>query len=81
MGALAAESSWADDYLTRNLAEIARFVEENAQLEAVRGRDYDGLEASLRDLAGRRELGVEGCEDERVSGRSRVTRCWPAGTE
>ena len=56
----AAEGAWrfsgqkflgADDYLTRNLAEIARFVEENTQLEAVRGRDYDGLEATLRDLA------------------------------
>jgi ATP-dependent helicase/nuclease subunit A len=53
VGALAAESSWPDDYLTRNLADIARFVAENARAEAVRGRDYDGLEASLRDLAGR----------------------------
>ena len=60
VGAIAAESSWADDNLTRNLAEIARFVEENAQLEAVRGRDYDGLEASLRDLAAQKELEAEG---------------------
>ena len=51
LGDLAAKSSWPGDYLTRNLAEIARFVEENTQLEAVRGRDYDGLEATLRDLA------------------------------
>jgi ATP-dependent exoDNAse (exonuclease V) beta subunit len=51
LGSLAVRSSWPDDYLTRNLAEIARFVEENARTEAVRGRDYDGLEALLRDLA------------------------------
>ena len=48
---LAVKSSWSAENLTRNLAEIARFVEENTQLEAVRGRDYDGLEATLRDLA------------------------------
>ena len=51
LGDLAVTSSWNADNLTRNLAEIARFVEENTQLEAVRGRDYDGLEATLRDLA------------------------------
>jgi ATP-dependent exoDNAse (exonuclease V) beta subunit len=50
LGSLAVRSSWPDDYLTRNLAEIARFVEENARTEAVRRRDYDGLEALLRDL-------------------------------
>ena len=47
LGALAAASSWPGDYLARNLAEIARFVEETTRLEAVRGRDYDGLEASF----------------------------------
>ena len=47
---LAAASSWPDDHLTRNLTEIARFVEETARIEAVRGRDYDGLEAELRGL-------------------------------
>src|SRR5262245_28924916 len=51
LGDLAAKSSWSGDYLTRNLVEISRFIEENTQLEAVRGRDYDGLEAALRDLA------------------------------
>ena len=44
-------SSWPGDPLARNLAEIARFVREATRLEAVRGRDYDGLEAELRDLA------------------------------
>ena len=51
LGQLAAASSWADDYLTRNLAEIARFVEETTRIEAVRRRDYDGLEAELRSLS------------------------------
>jgi ATP-dependent helicase/nuclease subunit A len=51
LGSLAAASSWSDDYLARNLAEVARFIEETTRLEAVRGRDYDGLEAELRSLA------------------------------
>ena len=51
LGDLAVTSSWNADNLTRNLAEIAHFVEQNTQLEAVRGRDYDGLEATLRELA------------------------------
>jgi ATP-dependent helicase/nuclease subunit A len=51
VGELASLSSWSDDYLARNLAEIASFVREATRLEAVRGRDYDGLEADLRDLA------------------------------
>jgi ATP-dependent helicase/nuclease subunit A len=51
LGRLAAVSSWADDLLTVNLAEIARFVEEKTRLEAIRGRDYDGIEADLRGLA------------------------------
>lgn len=51
VGELASLSSWSEDYLARNLAEIAHFVREATRLEAVRGRDYDGLEADLRDLA------------------------------
>lgn len=51
LGKLAAASSWPQDLLTLNLAEIARFVAETTRLEALRGRDYDGLEADLRDLA------------------------------
>jgi ATP-dependent exoDNAse (exonuclease V) beta subunit len=50
LGGLAAVSSWSDDNLTRNLAEISRFVEETNRIEVVRGRDYDGLEAELRGL-------------------------------
>lgn len=51
LSALAVKSSSPGHHLTRNLAEISRFIEENTQLETVRGRDYDGLEATLRDLA------------------------------
>ena len=51
VGELASLSSWPDDYLARNLAEIGSFVSEVTRLEAVRGRDYDGLEAELRDLS------------------------------
>jgi superfamily I DNA/RNA helicase len=65
VGSLASKSSWADDYLTCNLAEIARFVEENARVETVRGRDHDGLEALLRDLARARSWGWKGSQRTR----------------
>ena len=51
LGALASRAAWADDYLARNLAEVQRFVAETRQVESIRGRDYDGLEAELRELA------------------------------
>jgi ATP-dependent exoDNAse (exonuclease V) beta subunit len=51
LGALAARSSWPDDNLTRNLAEVSRFIGETTRLEAVRDRDYDGLESDLRTVA------------------------------
>jgi ATP-dependent exoDNAse (exonuclease V) beta subunit len=51
VGALAERAEWRDDYLARNLAEIRNFADDNALREAVRGRDYDGLEAELRELA------------------------------
>jgi len=50
VGRLASTSSWPGDPLARNLSEIALFVREATQLEAVAGRDYDGLEAELREL-------------------------------
>lgn len=60
LGALAAESSKTGDYLARNLVEIGRFVEDATQLEAVHGRDYDGLEAKLRECAGWRSWTYKG---------------------
>jgi hypothetical protein len=35
LGSLAAASSWSDDYLARNLAEVARFIEETTRLETI----------------------------------------------
>ena len=50
VGALAARANSPNDYLARSLAEIQRFVAETDHREAVRPRDYDGLEAALREL-------------------------------
>jgi ATP-dependent exoDNAse (exonuclease V) beta subunit len=48
---LAPKASWPQDYLAQNLGYIKRFADENARLETVRGRDYDGLEAAVADFA------------------------------
>jgi ATP-dependent exoDNAse (exonuclease V) beta subunit len=50
LGELGPKASWRQDRLAQNLCEIKRFVDENARLESIRGRDYDGLEAALGDL-------------------------------
>jgi ATP-dependent helicase/nuclease subunit A len=71
VAALAAESSRPDDHLTRNLREIRRFVDENARAEAVRGRDYDGLEASLRGFARARSWTYLGFRRTRFGALSR----------
>jgi ATP-dependent exoDNAse (exonuclease V) beta subunit len=57
LGALAdlhARADDPDDWLAKNLGEVARFVREHRLREAVRERDYDGLEAGLRELCQRR---------------------------
>jgi ATP-dependent exoDNAse (exonuclease V) beta subunit len=72
VGTLASRSSRPDDYLTRNLAEIARFIEENARAEAVCGRDYDGLEALLRDLGRARSWGWKGAQSTRYGALKRA---------
>jgi ATP-dependent helicase/nuclease subunit A len=71
LGELAAKSSWRDDHLTQNLAEISRFVAEEARLAAVRGRDYDGLEADLRAVARWRSWNRKGAPRTRFGGISR----------
>jgi ATP-dependent helicase/nuclease subunit A len=50
VGALAARAEQRDDWLAKNLEELAHFCRENTLRESVRGRDHDGLEAELRDL-------------------------------
>jgi ATP-dependent helicase/nuclease subunit A len=62
LGELGVKASWPDDYLAKNLCEIKRFIDENARLETVRGRDYDGLEASLGDLARKRSWAWKGAK-------------------
>ena len=71
LGALAARSSWPDDYLTRNLAEISRFIGETTRLEAVRDRDYDGLESDLRAVARWRSWTWKGAQRTTFGNRSR----------
>jgi ATP-dependent exoDNAse (exonuclease V) beta subunit len=51
LGKLGSKASSTQDNLAQNLNEIKRFMDENARLEMVRGRDYDGLEFSLAGLA------------------------------
>ena len=48
---LARQCQWNEDWLQKNVAEVARFIGELDRRELVRDRDYDGLEAELRDLA------------------------------
>jgi ATP-dependent helicase/nuclease subunit A len=62
LGELGPKASWLQDRLAQNLCEIKRFVDENARLETVRGRDYDGLEAALGDLARQRSWGYKGAK-------------------
>ncbi len=50
LGELGPQASWLDDYLAKNLCEIKHFIDENARLERLRGRDHDGLEAAFADL-------------------------------
>ena len=71
LGSLAPRSSWPGDYLTRNLAEISRFVDETTRLEAVRDRDYDGLESDLRAVARWRSWTWKGAPKTTFGNRSR----------
>jgi ATP-dependent exoDNAse (exonuclease V) beta subunit len=71
LGKLAASSSRQYDYLTVNFKDVARFVAENASLESVRGRDYDGLEAALRGLAGLKSWRWKGAKQTRFGPLSR----------
>jgi ATP-dependent exoDNAse (exonuclease V) beta subunit len=51
LAAYVAQADVKDDYLVQNLVHVRRFVSELRAKEAVRhARDYDGLEADLRDL-------------------------------
>jgi len=62
LGELGPKASWLQDRLAQNLCEIKHFIDENARLETVRGRDYDGLEAALGDLARHRSWSYKGAK-------------------
>jgi ATP-dependent exoDNAse (exonuclease V) beta subunit len=50
LGALADKASDKDDWSAKSLAEIGRFMSELSRREAIRGRDYDGVEKELRSV-------------------------------
>jgi ATP-dependent exoDNAse (exonuclease V) beta subunit len=54
VGALSARAQRPEDWAAQSVAEIGRFCDELRRREAVRGRDYDGLEAELYELSRRR---------------------------
>jgi ATP-dependent exoDNAse (exonuclease V) beta subunit len=56
-GVLAKAAVDPDDWLAKNVANVWSFVRDNAAKERVRDRDYDDLEAKLRGLARRRNVG------------------------
>ena len=56
-GALADGAIDPEDWLARNVANVARWVADNTLVERVRGRDHDALEAELRTLARTRRIG------------------------
>ncbi len=57
LGDLAARASREDDYFTRNLAYLARWVHELDLREEIHGREYDYVEAQLRTLVRGRKAG------------------------
>jgi ATP-dependent exoDNAse (exonuclease V) beta subunit len=57
LAALVPRAREPEDWLAKNLTNVARFARENALREGVRGRDCDGLEAELRELARDRRVG------------------------
>jgi ATP-dependent exoDNAse (exonuclease V) beta subunit len=71
VGELGPKTSWLQDRLAQNLCEIKRFIDENARLETVRGRDYDGLEATLGDLARYRSWSYKGAKRTSFGSMSR----------
>jgi len=51
LGALASRAEDKEDWAAKSLAEIARVASEIQRREEIRGRDYDGLEEELKELA------------------------------
>ncbi|MEM7409700.1 MAG: UvrD-helicase domain-containing protein [Myxococcota bacterium] len=57
LAALSERAIDPQDWLAKNLQNVARWVAENRLREAVRGRDHDALEAELRELTRDRRTG------------------------
>src|SRR6185312_16953592 len=55
-----ADGGEPDDWFTKSLQQLARFADEARRREAVRGRDYDGLEAELLGFSRERHWGWKG---------------------
>ena len=76
VASLALMSSWPDDYLARNLAEIARFVEENDPLEArARPRLRRARSGAARSCAAAESWEWKGRAADNRSERCLATRC------
>jgi len=64
--ALSSEALHPQDYLARQVEMLAHWVEDLRHHERVNGRDYDGMEASLRQLRSRRyKWGWKGLQSKR----------------
>jgi ATP-dependent exoDNAse (exonuclease V) beta subunit len=82
LGALASQADDKTDWAAKSLAEIARVASEIARREEIRGRDYDGLEEELRELArpkfwgwkGRGKWFTKGVSREEVLARREATK-------
>ena len=61
-----------DDWLAKCVLEVSRFVSELGRREAIRGRDEDGLEQELRDLAWGRRWTWRGSGREYAPGLART---------
>ncbi len=82
LGALASQADDKTDWAAKSLAEIARVASEIQRREEIRGRDYDGLEEELRELArpkfwgwkGRGKWFAKGLAREDVLARRQATK-------
>jgi ATP-dependent helicase/nuclease subunit A len=79
LGKLGPKASSTQDNLVQNLNEIKRFIDENTRLEMIRGRDYDGLEFFLADLARKWSWNRKGLKKQ-LSEICLATRCLSAET-
>lgn len=73
LGAYAEKAGNKDDWLPKNLADVARWIYELRRKERNGDRDHDGLEAALRDLARLRSWKWKGSGKWYAKGIERAT--------